>query len=149
MSEQSPAACRWTIHSAVDRREAAPYALVGVDRQRDVVAKLLHLGEDEKELVVTITGSVGMGKTTLAHEVYRMVGAYFDCRAWVSASPSYRDDLDRHSLPSSGPVPRRRAAVARVWTNCIVSRRRSRESYRIKGTNVLIGATTIAPALIP
>ncbi|KAK3120526.1 hypothetical protein QOZ80_9AG0689360 [Eleusine coracana subsp. coracana] len=71
--------------------EAAPYGVVvGVGPQRDQVVEMLRLGEEEEELrVVTIAGPVGMGKTTLAHEVYRTVGPSFDCRAWVSASRSY------------------------------------------------------------
>lgn len=86
---------------AVARRsppEAASYVLASVDLQRDKVAELLLLGEVDVEstpevaaqlTVVTINGPVGMGKTTLAHEVYRAVGSHFDCRAWVSMSPDH------------------------------------------------------------
>ncbi|TVU24170.1 hypothetical protein EJB05_26572, partial [Eragrostis curvula] len=69
--------------------------LVGVDRQQDEVAKLLLHGERNKAesvsrqfTVITITGHPGMGKTTLADEVYRTVATFFDCRAWVPVSPS-------------------------------------------------------------
>ncbi|KAK3119122.1 hypothetical protein QOZ80_9BG0714350 [Eleusine coracana subsp. coracana] len=75
--------------------EAAPYGLVvGVGPQRDEVVEMLRLGEEEELRVVTIVGPVGMGKTTLAHEVYRTVGPSFDCRAWVSASSRSYGDRD-------------------------------------------------------
>jgi chromosomal replication initiation ATPase DnaA len=71
-------------------------ALVGVNGQRDELARMLLVGEESGDAaaaaaaaerqVVVIVGDAGMGKTTLAHEVYRAVGRHFRRRAWVSAS---------------------------------------------------------------
>lgn len=70
-------------------------AVVGVDGQRDELARMLLMGGEggdgeeaaaSERQVVAIVGDAGTGKTTLAHEVYRAIGGHFDCRAWVSAS---------------------------------------------------------------
>ncbi|CAO1948952.1 unnamed protein product [Urochloa humidicola] len=42
---------------------------------------------NENTRVVAICGSRGMGTTTLAREVYRVIGGQFDRAAWVSAPP--------------------------------------------------------------
>jgi hypothetical protein len=58
--------------------------------------------------VVVIVGDAGMGKTTLAHEVYRAVGRHFRRRAWVSASENrswksiLADILGQVKEPSDG-----------------------------------------------
>ncbi|OEL38251.1 hypothetical protein BAE44_0000730 [Dichanthelium oligosanthes] len=80
-SSSSPGSAR-----RVDRR-----SLVGVDGPRDEFAKLLLAGEKPESSVariraVAIVGDAGVGKTKLADEVYRAIGARFDYRAWVSAS---------------------------------------------------------------
>ncbi|KAK3140930.1 hypothetical protein QOZ80_5AG0407900 [Eleusine coracana subsp. coracana] len=70
----------------------ASSCLVGVDSQRDRLVKLL-LEVDEKNndprRVLSILGYPGVGKTTLARQVFCKIQPYFDCVAWVSMS-SYR-----------------------------------------------------------
>ncbi|CAL5062613.1 unnamed protein product [Urochloa decumbens] len=81
---------------AVDPRLPALYKeaadLVGVDGPRD---ELIRWVMDEKRQLkgVTIVGFGGLGKTTLANEVYRGVKGQFDCHAFVSVSQ--RPDMTR------------------------------------------------------
>nr|UBY07085.1 NBS-LRR disease resistance protein [Dasypyrum villosum] len=78
-------------NAAVDPRLAALFAeeahLVGVDGPRDDLAKWVM--EDENKhgrKVLSIVGFGGLGKTTLANEVYRKIQGHFDCHAFVSVS---------------------------------------------------------------
>ncbi|XP_062223273.1 disease resistance protein RGA5-like [Phragmites australis] len=70
----------------------APGSLVGIDGPREEIIKLLTEGEGElgntRLMVVSIVGFGGLGKTTLASEVYRELGEQFDCRVIVSVSQS-------------------------------------------------------------
>ncbi|CAO2144784.1 unnamed protein product [Urochloa humidicola] len=74
--------------------------LVGVDGPRDEVAKLLLMGAEEPEsaarlAVLSILGTAGIGKTTLAQLVFRATEPYFGCRSWVSVSrkPKWKNIL--------------------------------------------------------
>ncbi|XP_020182733.1 disease resistance protein RGA5 [Aegilops tauschii subsp. strangulata] len=78
-------------NAAVDPRLAALFAeeahLVGIDGPRDELAKWM-LEEENKHhrRVLSIVGFGGLGKTTLANEVYRKIQGRFDCHAFVSVS---------------------------------------------------------------
>ncbi|CAO2038296.1 unnamed protein product [Urochloa humidicola] len=66
-------------------------SLVGIDGPREEIVALLNEGEEEQGMrlkVVSIAGFGGLGKTTLASDVYREVGEQFDCRVTVSVSQS-------------------------------------------------------------
>ena len=73
----------------VDRRLPALYAdlrgLVGVNGPREEIVRLLEDGE-ERMKVVSVVGAGGLGKTTLANQVYRSIGDRFDCKSFVSLS---------------------------------------------------------------
>lgn len=77
----------------VDPRLPALYAdaesLVGIDEAREEIIEWLNLGATNsvgKLKVVSIVGLGGLGKTTLARQVYDKIEGEFDCRAFVSVS---------------------------------------------------------------
>jgi hypothetical protein len=75
----------------IDPRLPAMYSeaksLVGIDSPRD---KIIHWLTDQKEgkqlTVVSIVGFGGVGKTTLANQVYCKIKDSFECTAFVSVS---------------------------------------------------------------
>ncbi|GJN28343.1 hypothetical protein PR202_gb16453 [Eleusine coracana subsp. coracana] len=73
---------------AVDPRVLALYTestnLVGVDGPREELVKWL-IGTQQQPKVVSIIG-FGLGKTTLAKEVYNNIGEQFKCKAFISVS---------------------------------------------------------------
>ncbi|CAN6357783.1 unnamed protein product [Urochloa humidicola] len=82
-----------SAHVSVDPRITALYAetssLVGIDAPKKEVIKLLTEVDDSslQELrVVSIIGFGGLGKTTLANEVYRNLRGSFSCSAIISVS---------------------------------------------------------------
>ncbi|XP_040383978.1 disease resistance protein RGA5-like [Oryza brachyantha] len=81
---------------AIDRRLCTLYAdteaLVGIDGPRNDITKRL-MGSDHHLMVVSIVGIGGLGKTTLANEVYKKIGGQFDCRAFMSIS--HKPDITR------------------------------------------------------
>lgn len=81
---------------SVDPRLHALYAdedgLEGIDGPRNELVKWL-LDEDQRLRVASIVGIGGLGKTTLANEVYKTIGEKFDCQAFVSVSQ--RPDITR------------------------------------------------------
>ena len=88
---------------AVDPRVRAVYqeadALVGIDGPREEVATIL-MDARKKLKVVSIVGFGGLGKTTLAKQVYDKIRQNFDCVAFISISlrPDMRVLLNRLKL---------------------------------------------------
>ncbi|CAL5011022.1 unnamed protein product [Urochloa decumbens] len=74
---------------AIDHRLAALYSdeanLVGVEGPREDIIKLLA-DMDQQLKVLSIVGFGGLGKTTLAKEVYHKIGGQFDVMAFISVS---------------------------------------------------------------
>ncbi|VAH23833.1 unnamed protein product [Triticum turgidum subsp. durum] len=73
----------------VDPRLRAVYqeadSLIGIDGPREeVVTRLMDTQKNLK--VVSIVGFGGLGKTTLAKQVYDKIGLQFDCKAFFSVS---------------------------------------------------------------
>jgi hypothetical protein len=78
-----------TTSVMVDPRISAFYkeatSLVGIESPKRELTKLVV--DEEKQLkVMSIVGFGGLGKTTLATQVYREVGGQFNCKAFVSVS---------------------------------------------------------------
>ncbi|XP_044466361.1 disease resistance protein RPM1-like [Mangifera indica] len=65
--------------------------LVGIDGPKEKVAELL-VGGGLGRAVVSLAGMGGMGKTTLAKQVYedRQVKKHFTIRAWITVSRSFK-----------------------------------------------------------
>jgi hypothetical protein len=88
---------------AVDRRLPALYSneanLVGIEGPREDIIKFLT-DTDQQLKVLSIVGFGGLGKTTLAKEVYHKIGGQFDVMAFVSVSQ--RPDIIRllHGIQS-------------------------------------------------
>ncbi|KAI4967092.1 hypothetical protein ZWY2020_031049 [Hordeum vulgare] len=73
----------------VDPRITAIYkeaaGLVGIDGPRDELVSML-MDSEKKLKVLSIVGFGGLGKTTLAKQVYDEVGGQFNCKAFFSVS---------------------------------------------------------------
>ncbi|CAN6181024.1 unnamed protein product [Urochloa humidicola] len=73
--------------------------LVGLDGPRDEIIRLLMPAEGEElpqeGRTVSIVGCAGLGKTTLANQVYKTIQDHFECKAFVSVSqkPHMKDVL--------------------------------------------------------
>ena len=86
-----------TRNAAVDPRALAIFEhaskLVGMDEPKAEIIKLLTeedvraLEQQQQQLkIFSIVGSGGMGKTTLANQVYQELKGQYECRAFVSVS---------------------------------------------------------------
>ncbi|XP_034606775.1 disease resistance protein RGA5 isoform X3 [Setaria viridis] len=60
--------------------------LVGICDSTTKLINLLSNEAEQRMKVVSVLGPEGIGKTTLAKEVYHQMGAQFECRAFVRAS---------------------------------------------------------------
>ncbi|XBI31384.1 hypothetical protein VPH35_054953 [Triticum aestivum] len=68
---------------------AKPDGLVGIGKPRSEIIKCLMEGMGasmQQQKVISIVGPAGLGKTTLANEVFRKLEGQFQCRAFVSLS---------------------------------------------------------------
>ncbi|KAJ4808914.1 Disease resistance protein RPP8 [Rhynchospora pubera] len=64
--------------------------IVGLDADRDNILKLLLSSEKTpRRAVITIVGTGGLGKTTLANMVYKRVKTYFEYHTVLSVSQQY------------------------------------------------------------
>ncbi|CAL5065473.1 unnamed protein product [Urochloa decumbens] len=81
---------------AIDPRICALYNqsanLVGIEGPREELVKLLTDMEQQLK-ILSIVGFGGLGKTTLAKEVYQVIGEQFSCKVFVSVSQ--RPDMTR------------------------------------------------------
>jgi disease resistance protein RPM1 len=87
------ATCSTSNHIHVNPRLSAFFAeeahLVGIDGPRDELVNWMLEEENsssKQRKVLSIVGFGGLGKTTLANEVYSKIKGHFDCRAIVSIS---------------------------------------------------------------
>jgi len=114
--------CKWRPSSSslgMDSRplpspcseEEAGIRLVGMDSSVEQLCGLLaNDGRQPEHRVASIVGTGGVGKTTLAREMYRKLGGQFECLAFVRTSPkpdtkallhSILSQVQRHQLPDA------------------------------------------------
>ncbi|CAO2148372.1 unnamed protein product [Urochloa humidicola] len=106
---------RWASNPTfrvMDRKIWVPTTdLVGIDDSRAKLISLLSDDVEQRIKVVSVLGPVGVGKTTLAKEVFRQMRGQFQCRAFVRASkmPDTRrllrsiiSQVQRHPRPPHG-----------------------------------------------
>lgn len=72
-------------HLASISRSLGEEDLVGVDKNREKLEQWLA-GDDLERSVIALHGMGGLGKTSLAANVYKKVRENFECHAWVSIS---------------------------------------------------------------
>ncbi|VAI52076.1 unnamed protein product [Triticum turgidum subsp. durum] len=81
-----------TKNATVDPRALSMFEhaskLVGIDEPKHEIIKLLteEASMHEQPKLVSIVGTGGMGKTTLANQVYEDLQENFECRAFISVS---------------------------------------------------------------
>ena len=64
-----------------------------MDKNREKLEQWLA-GDELERSVIVLHGMGGLGKTTLAANVYRKESENFDCHCWVSVSQTYsREDV--------------------------------------------------------
>ncbi|EMS50304.1 Disease resistance RPP13-like protein 4 [Triticum urartu] len=110
--------CRWRPSSSVQHSAPSPCSqaairLVGMDSSINQLCGWLANDGQPEHKVASIVGTSGVGKTTLAREVYRKIGGQFECRAFVQTSrkqdmrmllASILSQVRRHHLPDSFEV---------------------------------------------
>ncbi|KAK1698259.1 hypothetical protein QYE76_014956 [Lolium multiflorum] len=112
--------CKWRSSSSSGQLGERPHSpilcsisLVSVERSiKQLCGWLTNDGQPEHK-VVSIVGTGGVGKTTLAKEVYHKLEGQFECRAfvWASRKPDMKrlftsilSQVRRHQLPDSCEV---------------------------------------------
>ncbi|CAL5096908.1 unnamed protein product [Urochloa decumbens] len=72
--------------------------LVGVKKEKDFLLEWVK-GNDQRNMIASVLGMGGIGKTTLAAHVYSLVKEDFDTCAWITVSQRYEvDDLLRQAV---------------------------------------------------
>ncbi|XP_078164678.1 disease resistance protein RPP13-like [Carex rostrata] len=85
---------RRATYQEVDKTE-----VVGMQADKNNILKLLHPDQTPRRAVITIVGTGGLGKTTLAHMVYKSARANFDYHVMLSISQKFSlKDLLRKML---------------------------------------------------
>ncbi|CAM0874213.1 unnamed protein product [Alopecurus aequalis] len=85
-------------HLARTSRSLDEEDLVEVDENREKLEQWLA-GDELERSVIVLHGMGGLGKTTLAANVYRKERENFDCHSWVSISQTYsREDVLRNLI---------------------------------------------------
>ncbi|GMN22752.1 hypothetical protein TIFTF001_045700, partial [Ficus carica] len=72
--------------------------VIGLESPRDELIEVLESSSPQRT-VTAVVGMGGLGKTTLAKQVYDRIKGRFDCHAWIAVSESYKvEDLLRNLM---------------------------------------------------
>ncbi|KAF4354900.1 hypothetical protein F8388_013849 [Cannabis sativa] len=63
--------------------------IVGIEDSRDELIQKVKV-DSSRRIVISVVGMGGLGKTTLANQVYIRSKDSFDCHAWIEVSQSYK-----------------------------------------------------------
>ncbi|GMP78402.1 hypothetical protein CsSME_00034332 [Camellia sinensis var. sinensis] len=68
--------------------------IVGIESPKYELIGRLLAQEDQSQAVISVVGMGGIGKSTLAKQVYdsQAVRSHFHCRAWITVSQSYKPE---------------------------------------------------------
>ncbi|KAB2633232.1 disease resistance protein RPM1-like [Pyrus ussuriensis x Pyrus communis] len=86
----SDSVSRWVKNKAVSSLYIMEDELIGIEEKKQTLMGLLMNGE-ENEMVVSMVGMGGSGKTTLVANTFNNenVKRHFDCYAWITVSQTY------------------------------------------------------------
>lgn len=106
---------------------------VGVDGPMSDIVEWL-MGGTTTLKVLSIVGFGGLGKTTLAMEVFRRVGAQFGCRAFAAVSQKLdmkllKDLLSQVAQGADGMDTWEEGRLIRKLRECLLNKRYERLSY--------------------
>lgn len=68
---------------------------MGITRRVEALLDRVSRGDQPRDVVISVIGDPGSGKSTVIHEVFEMVKNSFECSAWVSVPPSCEDFLEK------------------------------------------------------
>ncbi|XP_050278794.1 disease resistance protein Pik-2-like [Quercus robur] len=71
------------------------HVLVSIKRRVKAFLDRVLRGDQPRDVVISVVGDPGLGKSTVIHEVFEMVKNSFECSAWVSIPPSCEDLLEK------------------------------------------------------
>ena len=91
----SPVASSSTTAGEVSFSRNDHHVLEGITRRVEALLDRVSRGDQPRDVVISVIGDPGSGKSTVIHEVFEMVKNSFECSAWVSVPPSCEDLLEK------------------------------------------------------
>ena len=91
----SPVASSSTTAGEVSFSRNDHHILEGITRRVEALLDRVSRGDQPRDVVISVIGDPGSGKSTVIHEVFEMVKNSFECSAWVSVPPSCEDLLEK------------------------------------------------------
>ncbi|KAG8380406.1 hypothetical protein BUALT_Bualt06G0012000 [Buddleja alternifolia] len=114
--------------------------IVGLEEDMELMLQKAILGEMNGRSVATIAGMGGLGKSTLAKEVYNhaAIAVQFDCRAWVCVSNEFNPKEIIKELLLQLVEPKEQVEVLNIVDKSPVQHLKSMLHTRLKGRRYFI-----------